>query len=61
MGTIQGELSKWAAKNKMPIKKKKETEKKSKDRGMSTREIKELMGYYQPTYRRSKGGAIRQK
>lgn len=59
MGTIQGELSKWAAKNKMPNKKK--AEQKRKDSCMTTREIKELMGYYQPTYRRSKGGAIRQK
>jgi hypothetical protein len=61
MGTIQGELSKWAAKNKMPIKKKKEAEQKRKDSSMTTREIHELMGVYQLTYRRTKGGAIRQK
>jgi hypothetical protein len=59
--TIQGELTKWASKNQMSIKKQRDKKVKAKSRPMTTREVQELMGVYKPTYRRSKGGAIRQK
>lgn len=61
MRTMQEEISKWASKNNMPLKKSGQKRQKNKDKPMSTREIKELMGVYQPTYKRTKGGAIRQK
>jgi len=35
--------------------------KKRKQERLSERDIKELMGQYQPTYTRGKGGAIRRK
>ncbi|MCM3663470.1 hypothetical protein M3204_03590 [Mesobacillus subterraneus] len=61
MRTIQGELTKWASKNKVPLKKQRDKKVKAKPMVMTTREVQELMGIYKPTYRRSKGGAIRQK
>jgi hypothetical protein len=61
--TIQVELTKWASKNKMPLKKQrvKKVKAKPQPKPITTREVQELMGVYKPTYRCSKGGAIRQK
>jgi len=44
MRTMQGEISKWASKNNMPLKKLEQKRHMNKDKPMSTREIKELMG-----------------
>lgn len=61
MRTIQGELTKWASKNKVHLKKQRDKKVKAVPMPLTTREVQELMGVYKPTYRRSKGGAIRQK
>ncbi|MBP0725550.1 hypothetical protein J5Y03_10155 [Bacillus sp. RG28] len=55
MGTLQNEIIKWkdSRPNLKPIKK-------NKNRSLSEREIKELMGVYGPRYSRRRG-AIRQK
>ncbi|CEG29814.1 hypothetical protein BN1002_04775 [Bacillus sp. B-jedd] len=60
---MQSELGKWAAKNSHKINsdKKEKLEGSKRKEKLSTREIKDLMGTFQPTYKRSKGGAIRQR
>lgn len=62
MGTLRDGMIKWACENKMPVNVPEKTNNKTVQKEkLSTKDIKELMGQYQPTYRRSKGGAIRQK
>lgn len=62
MGTLQGELSKWAKNNHFKQKCAKSTQQPKKQKGkLSTRDLEELMGTRKPVYRRGKGGAVRQK
>lgn len=51
MGDLKGQLKKWDKKQK----------KKRPKEELSERELKELMGINDRTYRRAKGGAFRQR
>lgn len=63
--TLQGELSKWTSKNQVKTKKNTSSGKANKpnksNEKLSPKDIEELMGIRKPIYKRSKGGAIKQK
>jgi len=59
MGTLQDELKKWEKQNPNKGKKPRGKPRKSKSEHLSEREIKDLMGYYDPVYKRGRGGAWR--
>jgi hypothetical protein len=62
MRTIQQQLKQWMKVNKVRMDKhKKERIPKRKQEKLTEWELKELMGMNRPVYRRSKGGAFRQR
>ncbi|AWP37785.1 hypothetical protein DXF96_00220 [Heyndrickxia coagulans] len=61
MRTVQDELKKWKKNNKPRKNKARGRPRKRKSEHLSEREIKDLMGYYEPVFRRGKGGALRQR
>jgi phage antirepressor YoqD-like protein len=64
MRTIQQQLQNWLRVNKVmhrADKHKKEPKTKRLKESFTERELRELMGVNRPVYRRSKGGAFRQR
>lgn len=59
MRTMQVELKKWQKKSGQSKNTVRGRPRKRKSEHLSEREIKDLMGYYEPVYKRGRGGAWR--
>ncbi|MDR4225289.1 hypothetical protein FO478_12955 [Heyndrickxia coagulans DSM 1 = ATCC 7050] len=59
MGTLRGELKKWGKQNQNKENKPRGRPRKTKSERLSQHDIKTLMGYYDPVYKRGRGGAWR--